>query len=120
MIRKTFCTWCIFLLACLSLQAAQVDTLMVRSESMNKDIQIVAIRPDKAVKGEKCPVIYLLHGYGGHAKTWIQIRPDLPEIAERDGIIFICPDGTRSSWYWDSPTVKESRYETFISKEMIL
>ena len=71
------------------MQAAQVDTLMVRSESMNKDIQIVAIRPDKAVKGEKCPDIYLLHGYGGHAKTWIQVRPDLPEIADRDGIIFV-------------------------------
>ena len=119
MTRRTFSALCVFLLACLGLQAAQVDTLMVRSESMNKDIQIVAIRPDKAVKGEKCPVIYLLHGHGGHAKTWIQVRPDLPEIADRDGIIFICPDGSRDSWYWDSPLVKESRYETFISKELI-
>ena len=119
MIRKTFSACCAFLLACFSLQAAQVDTLMVRSESMKKDIQIVAVRPDKAVKGEKCPVIYLLHGYSGHAKTWIQIRPDLPEIADRDGIIFVCPDGGYDSWYWDSPLLKEKRYETFISKELI-
>ena len=119
MIKRTFSALCVFLLACLGLQAAQVDTLMVRSESMNKDIQVVAIRPDKAVKGEKCPVIYLLHGHGGHAKTWIQVRPDLPEIADRDGIIFVCPDGNRDSWYWDSPVVPESRYETFISKELI-
>ena len=117
--KRTFGAVCICLLACLSLQAAQVDTLMVRSESMNKDIKIVAIQPDKAVQGEKCPVVYLLHGHGGHAKTWIQVRPDLPEIADRDGIIFICPDGNRDSWYWDSPNVKESRYETFISKELI-
>ena len=117
--KRIFSAALICLLACLGMQAAQVDTLMVRSESMNKDIQIVAIRPDKAVKGEKCPVIYLLHGHGGHAKTWIQVRPDLPEIADRDGIIFICPDGSRDSWYWDSPLVKESRYETFISKELI-
>ena len=117
--KRTFSTVCICLLACLNLQAAQVDTLMVRSESMNKDIKIVAIQPEKAVKGEKCPVVYLLHGHGGHAKTWIQVRPDLPEIADRDGIIFICPDGSRDSWYWDSPQVKESRYETFISKELI-
>ena len=33
-------------MACLGLQAAQVDTLLVRSESMNKDIKVVAIRPD--------------------------------------------------------------------------
>ena len=117
--KRTFSALCILLLACLGLQAAQVDTLLVRSESMDKDIPIVTIRPDKAVKGEKCPVIYLLHGHGGNAKKWIEIRPDLPEIADRDGIIFICPDGNRDSWYWDSPLVKESRYETFISKELI-
>ena len=117
--KKTFGTICLFLMACLGMQAAQVDTLLVRIESMNKDIKVVTIRPDKAVKGEKCPVIYLLHGHGGHAKTWIDVRPDLPEIADRDGIIFVCPDGNRDSWYWDSPVVKESRYETFISKELI-
>ena len=117
--KRTFSAALVCLLACLGMQAAQVDTLMVRSKSMNKNIQIVAIRPDKAVTGEKCPVVYLLHGHGGHAKTWIQVRPDLPEIADRDGIIFICPDGSRDSWYWDSPLVKENRYETFISKELI-
>ena len=85
---------------------------------MDKNIEVVIIRPSKAVKGEKCPVIYLLHGYGGHAKTWIQVRPDLPQIAEKEDIIFVCPNGG-DSWYWDSPIVKESRYETFISKELI-
>ena len=109
---------CMSLFACFSLQAAQVDTLLVRSESMNKDIKVVAIRPDKAVKGEKCPVIYLLHGHGGHAKTWIQVRPDLPEIADRDGIIFVCPDGG-TSWYWDSPVDSTFRYETFVAKELV-
>lgn len=117
--KRTFGTLCLLLMACLGLQAAQVDTLLVRSESMNKDIKVVAIRPDKAMKGEKCPVIYLLHGHSGNARTWIDVRPDLPEIADRDGIIFVCPDGNYDSWYWDSPAIKESRYETFISKELI-
>lgn len=116
--KKTVGIICLFFMACLSLQAAQVDTLMIRSESMDKDIQVVTIQPDKSIKGEKCPVIYLLHGHGGHAKTWINVRPDLPEIADRDGIIFVCPDG-KDSWYWDSPVVKEFRYETFISRELV-
>ena len=60
--KRTFGVICLFLLACLGLQAAQVDTLFVNSPSMNKDIKIVSIRPDKALKGEKCPVVYLLHG----------------------------------------------------------
>ena len=117
--KRTFGTICLFLMACLGMQAAQVDTLMVRSESMNKDIKVVAVRPDKAVKGEKCPVVYLLHGYSGNAKSWIEIKPELPQIADRDGIIFVCPDGGYDSWYWDSPIIPEHRYETFVSKELI-
>ena len=49
MMKKLVGSVCICLMACLHLQAAQVDTLLVRSESMNKDIKIVAVRPDKAV-----------------------------------------------------------------------
>lgn len=107
-----------FLGAGISAQAAVVDTLAVHSASMNKEVKVVTIRPDKAVKGEKCPVVYLLHGYSGHEKTWITVEPTLPQIADRDGIIFVCPDG-ENSWYWDSPLNPEMRYETFISKELV-
>ncbi|MBR4043908.1 MAG: esterase family protein [Bacteroidaceae bacterium] len=117
--KKAFSALCICLWACFSIQAAQVDTLMVRSNSMDKDIKVVAIRPDKAVKGEKCPVIYLLHGHSNNARTWMETRPDLHKIADQEGIIFICPDGGYNSWYWDSPLVKNYRYETFISDELI-
>ena len=90
-------------LLCLSgsvAQAAKVDTLSVRSNAMNKNVTVLTVRPDKAVGGEKCPVIYLLHGHGGNAFTWMTIKPDLPQIADREGIIFVCPDG-KNSWYWD-------------------
>jgi len=83
-------------LLCLSgsvAQAAKVDTLSVRSNAMNKNVTVLTVRPDKAVGGEKCPVIYLLHGHGGNAFTWMTIKPDLPQIADREGIIFVCPDG---------------------------
>ena len=117
--KRAFSVVCICIMACLGLQAAKVDTLMVHSKSMNKEIKVVAIRPDKAMKGEKCPMIILLHGHGGYAEYWMGIRPDLPEIADRDGIVFVCPDGGHDSWYWDSPVIESSRYETFISKELI-
>ena len=108
-----------FLLGLGSIQAARVDTLSVRSEAMNKEIKVVTVCPDKALNGEKCPVIYLLHGHGGHEKTWIEVKPNLPEIADQEGIIFVCPNGSRDSWYWDSPVNAESRYETFVSKELV-
>lgn len=100
----------------LSLQAAVVDTLQIRSSAMNKDIQTVIVLPGNGKT--TAPVVYLLHGYGGNAKTWISVKPNLPELADLYGIIFVCPDG-KNSWYWDSPVDPSSRYETFVSKELI-
>lgn len=67
-----------------SVQAARVDTVFVKSPSMNKDVKVVYILPDKAVakNPQACPAVYLLHGYGGNARTWIGIRPELPQIAD--------------------------------------
>ena len=100
--------------------AAKVDTLLIKSPSMNKDVQVVVVTPDAALgkKAVACPAIYLLHGYGGNAKTWIGVKPDLPQIADEKGIIFVCPDG-KNSWYWDSPLNPSYRYETFISSELV-
>lgn len=98
-------------------QAAQVDTVLVNSRSMQKDIKTVVIIPDVAAE-KPCPVIYLLHGHGNDYSGWIRVKPNLPQITDEKGIIFICPDGERS-WYWDSPLNKNVRYETFISSELI-
>ena len=100
--------------------AAKVDTLLVKSPSMNKDIKVVVVTPDAALgkKATACPTVYLLHGFGGHAKTWIEIKPNLPQIADEKGIIFVCPDGS-TSWYWDSPVNPRSRYETYVGTELV-
>lgn len=100
--------------------AAKVDTLLVKSPSMNKEVEVIVVTPDAALgkKAVACPVLYLLHGFGGHAKTWIEIKPNLPQIADEKGIIFVCPDG-KGSWYWDSPKDPSFRYETFVSSELV-
>lgn len=100
-------------------QAAKVDTVLVHSEVMNKDVKVVTVCPDKMLDGEKCPVIYLLHGCGDTEQKWLTVKPELPEIADEKGIMFVCPSGNRDSWYWDSPVVKESCYETFVSQELV-
>ena len=63
----------IFALVAISARGAVVDTLAVYSEAMKKNVQVVVVSPDdnRAPK----PVIYLLHGYGGNAKTWISRKP---------------------------------------------
>jgi len=117
--RKSLLFACLLLLA-LPFYAAQVDTVMVQSPSMNKEVQVVVVTPDVALgkKAVACPVVYLLHGFGGNAKTWINTKPELPQIADEKGIIFVCPDG-KNTWYWDSPKNKDVRYETFISSELV-
>lgn len=100
-----------------SIYAAQVDTLSIRSERMKKEIKTVLIVPDVA-NTQACPTVYLLHGFGGNYKTWLQIKPDLPQIADEMGCIFVCPDGA-GSWYWDSPRNPDMQYETFISSELV-
>ena len=99
-----------------TIRAAVVDTLAVYSEGMKKNVPVVVITPDKPA--EACPTVYLLHGHGGNAKAWITIKPELKEIADREGMIFVCPDGN-NSWYWDSPANPAHRYEMFVSKELL-
>lgn len=99
-----------------ALSAANVDTITVPSPSMNKAVEVVVVMPSGVQKN--VPVIYLLHGYSGNARSWIGIKPNLPEIADQYGIAFVCPDG-KNSWYWDSPVDSSSRYETFVSSELV-
>lgn len=107
--------WC---LSAVMLQAARVDTVLVRSAAMNKDVKVVYVLPDKAIGKQACPVVYLLHGYGGNARSWVQLKPELPQMADEKGIIFVCPDG-KNSWYWDSPENPAYRYETFVTSELV-
>lgn len=100
-------------------KAARVDTVNVYSISMNKEVEVVLILPEKMVnQKENCPVVYLLHGYGGDAKSWLNIKPKLPDLADKLDIALVCPDG-ENSWYWDSPLDSSYCYETFISVELI-
>ncbi|MCD7976951.1 MAG: esterase family protein [Tannerellaceae bacterium] len=105
----------LFLFCLTTLHAGTVHTVQVYSESMNRNIDTQIVTPDKE---GSFPVIYLLHGYSGNYKTWLGIKPNLPELADQYGVIFVMPDG-KNSWYWDSPKDPAYRYETFLSKELV-
>ncbi|ALJ04728.1 XynC protein [Pseudalgibacter alginicilyticus] len=100
--------------------ASKVDTLLVYSKSMNKTIKNVVIIPDSySKKGKAYSVVYLLHGAGGHYKSWLGKVPDIELYADLYKVIIVCPDGDKTSWYFDSPIDKTMQYETYISKELI-
>jgi S-formylglutathione hydrolase FrmB len=97
--------------------AKQVDTIEVLSQSMDLKIKNVVILPADYDRKSDWPVLYLLHGYGGNHQSWLQIKPELPELATRYGLMIVCPDG-KNSWYWDNSVNPEIRYETVVAREL--
>jgi S-formylglutathione hydrolase FrmB len=101
------------------LYAAHVDTVGVYSPSMHKTIKVVVITPADYGSGTALPVVYLLHGYGGNYADWITKVPSITEASDAYHLIIVCPDGRINSWYFDSPVDTASRYETFVSQELV-
>ncbi|TMI61755.1 MAG: esterase family protein [Bacteroidetes bacterium] len=100
--------------------AGTVDTIIIRSNSMQKDIKCVVIKPATYKKKKKntYPVVYLLHGYSGSYNNWIKQEPDLIKYADDYQLIIVCPDGEFSSWYIDSPVDSTMKFETYVGKEI--
>ena len=108
-------------LLCGGINAQSVDTIAVWSASMKKNIKNVVITPSayQTDKNVRFPVVYLLHGSSGDHSNWIKKAPFLPELASRYNMIIVCPDGDDFSWYWDSPVDTTSRYETYMTRELL-
>lgn len=103
---------------------AKVDTVVVSSEVMQKDIKAAVVLPASYNNLEKAsyPVLYLLHGGSGSYRDWLSKTPDktlLHRLADQYNLIIVTPDAGAVSYYFDSPIDMTSQYETFISKELI-
>lgn len=80
----------LFILVAISVKGAVVDTLAVYSEAMKKNVQVVVVSPEnnhvpKPVVITCCTVMEEMQ------KTWLSMKPELKDIADRDGLIFVCP-----------------------------
>ena len=109
----------LLLSACMAF-AGKVDTLKLHSEVMNRDIAVVVVTPTqtKANKDMHFPVVYLLHGAYGNERSWLDIKPCLPQIADEKGLIFVSM-AALNSWYFDSPVLKDFQYESFYTKTLV-
>lgn len=95
---------------------------------MQKNLRAVVVLPEsyQSARSEKnktrYPVLYLLHGGFGHFNDWITKTPDktlLHRLADQYNIIIAMPEGEVFSYYLDSPVVKDSQFETYLTKEVI-
>ena len=84
---------------CVCAFAAAPIEVKTKSGAMQKEIPALVILPDGYEAGAKeYPVIYLLHGFGGNYQTWSHLKPNLPELATANEVIFVLADGA-TSWY---------------------
>lgn len=117
---KNLISFISFLFITISVFASKIDTLVVYSKSMNKNIKNVVITPDSyAENGKSYSVIYLLHGAGGNHEAWLGKAPNIKAYADLYNLIIVCPDGHKTSWYFNSPVDSKMQYETYISEELI-
>ena len=117
MMKRNICL--LFLLSLLfvgAVWAGAPQVIKVYSPSMKKQVEAVVVAPkDKSVRH---PVVYLLHGAYSNDRKWLEVRPDLPRVADSLGVIFVTPEAYNTC-YFDSPMHKNVRYETFLSTELI-
>ena len=101
-------------------KSGTIDTVTIQSNTLKKETKVLVISPtNTSNENESYPVVYLLHGYGGDYKQWNNVAPQLQYQADLHKIIFVCPDGGKGSWYFDSPIDSTIRYESYITKELV-
>ncbi|NOU38171.1 MAG: esterase family protein [Ferruginibacter sp.] len=102
----------------ITLTFAQVDTVTIHSNAMQRDIKAVVIKPSNYKKVKNFPTVYLLHGANGNYQNWVKKVPEIIEYANTYQTIIVCPSGANNSWYFDSPIDSTYKFETFVSTEV--
>ncbi|MFD2826783.1 alpha/beta hydrolase [Leeuwenhoekiella polynyae] len=103
----------------ISAYAGKIQTVTTHSDAMQKDIHAIVITPEGYSTSKEYPVVYLLHGYSGNYTEWSKQVPDLDDYADLYQLIIVCPDGNYGSWYFDSEVKPESKYDTYVAKELV-
>ncbi|MFN2453288.1 MAG: alpha/beta hydrolase [Pyrinomonadaceae bacterium] len=100
--------------------AARGETVQFQSKLIGKTLPYNVYLPSDysspATKATRYPVVYLLHGHGGHYNIWTPTL--LADSATQFHLIIVTPEGN-NSWYTDSATTATDKYETYILQEVI-
>ena len=86
------------------------------SSSLSKYEKISIILPQDYNKGNKYPVIYLLHGLYASMNEWLN-QTNIKEYAERFPFIFVMPNAD-DSWYVNSFNDTTKQYDSYITKDL--
>ena len=91
----------------------------VPSSAMGKNSNATVVLPDVYSKGNKrFPTIYVLHGWSGNDSSWTTLT-GICRLADQYGVILVMPDGDYDKWYIDSPVMSNSKYESYVGRELV-
>lgn len=100
-------------------QNSSVQTIQLQSNLVKTTLSYnVVLPPDyRTASTARYPVLYLLHGFGGHYTDWVT-RTNVADYAAQYRMIVVTPEGN-NSWYTDSVSTTTDKYESYILKELI-
>ena len=102
-----------------SVSGASVETIQLQSKLVNATLPYNVILPAdyRLSKTTRYPVLYLLHGLGGHYSDWLT-RTNVADYATQYRMIVVMPEGN-DSWYVDGAAGSNDKYESYILKELM-
>ena len=100
-------------------QRASVEAVQFQSKLVNTTLPYNVILPPgyRALATTRYPVLYLLHGWGGHYTDWLT-RTNVADYAALYRMIIVMPEGN-DSWYVDGAAGLNDKYESYILKELM-
>ena len=100
-------------------QRVSVETIQFQSKLVNATLPYNVILPPgyRTSTTTRYPVLYLLHGWGGHYTDWLT-RTNVADYAAQYRMIIVMPEGN-DSWYVDGAAGMNDKYESYILKELM-
>lgn len=101
----------------------ELEHRKIKSNLLGREVEYSVIIPEGAVKGERYPVLYLLHGIGGDHTSWTEygvMGKRLQKHMERGDVqpmIIVSPDGYLS--YYSDAADGSMPYERFFTEELM-
>lgn len=95
-----------------------IETVQFHSTLINATLPYDVILPrDYRTTTTRYPVLYLLHGHGGHYTDW-PTRANIADYASQYRLIVVMPEGN-NSWYVDGARGLNDKYESYILQELV-
>ena len=110
------------LVLCIASVAAELASVDIHSAAMNKDISVTVLLPAAyaADQNKHFPVIYFLDGFGGNGQRILAAfcKDTISKQADDLNVVMVSL-GAVNTWYFDSPINPASRWQTFLTTELI-